>query len=170
MPARGLLDLIDLLVNPQTSNATDERDNPTGNPNPSGHFITRFINRIDGNDHFSTSPDLIRHTQAELENESEYFHTPPSSPLAELDGSNVSDVFVTPPPSSATTGTGPVTSGMRPSIPTPPCTTLRIPIGPRLPDVFTAQVPVIPVSNVDPGRVPMTSAALGLAPAGPSVT
>jgi hypothetical protein len=74
--------------------------------------------------------------------------------------------------SPATTGTRPVTSGMRPSIPTPPCTTLRIPraIGAHLSDVFTAQEPVIPVPNVDPGRVPMTSAALGLAPAGPSVT
>jgi hypothetical protein len=92
--------------------------------------------------------------------------------IAELDGSNVSDVFVTPPTSPAKTGTRPVTSGMRPSIPTPLCTTLRIPrtIGPHLSDVFTAHVPVIPVPNVDPGRVPMTSATLGLAPAGPSVT
>jgi hypothetical protein len=76
MPARGSLDLIDLLVNPQTSNDTDERDNPTCNP--SGHIITRFINRrdssitaatepvlggreiIDGNDHFITG--ILRST------------------------------------------------------------------------------------------------------------
>jgi hypothetical protein len=52
------------------------------------------------------------------------------------------------------------------SIATAPYTsTLR----PRLSDVFTAQVPDIPVPSVDPGRVPMTSAKPGPAPAGLSV-
>jgi hypothetical protein len=73
-----------------------------------------------------------------------------------------------------------VPAGMSPgsSIPTTPCTaaqtTLRAPkirtMRPRLSDVFTAQAPDIPVPNVDPGLVPMSSATLGPAPAGPSAT
>jgi hypothetical protein len=70
-------------------------------------------------------------------------------------------VFVTPPPSPSAAGTS-----LGPSIATAPYTsTVRL----RLSDVFTAQAPDIPVPSVDPGRVPMTSATLGPAQAGPSV-
>jgi hypothetical protein len=106
----------------------------------------------------------------------ESYHTPPSSPIAELDDSTMSGVFVTPPPrpGPAMTGTATATTGLSPEsrIPTPPCTTLRKPstIRPRLSDAFADQVPDIPVPNDDPGRGPMTSATLGPAPAGPSVT
>jgi hypothetical protein len=72
----------------------------------------------------------------------------------------VSEVFVTPPPSPPAAG-----ANLGTSIATAPYTsTLR----PRLSDVFTAQVPDIPVPSVDPGRVPMTSANPGPAAAGPA--
>jgi hypothetical protein len=173
----------DVLITAATEPVLEGREIIDGND----HFITRFLN--------STSPESTSPTQPctwtslltqsmsivgggnvsdlnvlDADNSYDSFHTPPPSPCAGLDVSV--EVFVTPPSSPATTGM--VTSGKSTgsSIPTPPCTTLRIPrtIGTRLSDVFAAQVPDIPVPNVDPGRVPMTSATLGAAPAGPSVT
>jgi hypothetical protein len=68
----------------------------------------------------------------------------------------VSEVFVTPPPSPPA-----ACASLGPCIATAPCTSTQ-----RLSDVFTAQVLDIPVPSVDPGRVPMTAATLGPAPAG----
>jgi hypothetical protein len=84
----------------------------------------------------------------------------PHDLLAET-GDKTLEVFVTPLPSPSAAG-----ASLETSIATAPYTsTLRL----RLSDVFTAQVPDKPVPSVDPGRVLMTSATLGPAPAGPSV-
>jgi hypothetical protein len=110
----------------------------------------------------------------DFNNSFDSYHSPPPSPCAGI-GLDVSvEVFVTPPSSPATTGTGPVTSGMSlgSSIPTPPYTTFEIPrtMRPRLSDVFAAQVPDIPAPSVVAGLVPMPLATLVPAPARPSVT
>jgi hypothetical protein len=159
--------LTDISLTAATEPVLEGREVIDGN----NHFIRRFLNSTSPAE--STSPtqpctwtSLITQSMSivgggngsdlnvlDAHNSYDSFHTPPPSPCAGLDV----EVFVTPPSSPATMGT--VTSGMSPgsSIPTPPCTTLRIPrtMGPRLSDVFAAQVPDIPVPNVDPGRVPM---------------
>jgi hypothetical protein len=117
------------------------------------HFITRILRTGQ-----STVP-LIEVTDANTtqnfnnSDNSLLYQTPPSSPNAK---SEQEDVYVTPPPSPPVAG-----ASLGSSIATAPYTS-------TLSDVFTAQVPDIPVPSVDPGRVLMTSAGLGPARAGPS--
>jgi hypothetical protein len=108
----------------------------------------------------------------------ESFHNSSSSPIMGLDGSNVSDVFVTPPTSPRAASPGPATAGMGtaetglspgPGIRTPPCTTVMT-MRPRLSDVFAAQVPDLPAPGVVTGLAPKPLVTLVPVPARPPVT
>jgi hypothetical protein len=142
--------------------------------NPRGHdehFIARFLRKTMITTHTDNSGDLLN-----IDQSFESCQTPSLSPRSGLDDNNVSeDVFVTHPPSP-----GPAQTSMSPGSVIPStldtiaetsrhAKALRTK-RPCLSDVFVPQVPDIPAPNVDPGPVPMPSATLGPALAGPPVT